>query len=225
MTCRAPPSRNETLRAVCGPATSVLRPLPPPSRDRRRGRRHTAAVAASGHTPTAAAAMEAMEWDGDGASSLSTDGTMDDDRGRAVGGDAGARPPVAAAGGAVADPRRVPPLPRLPLPAAAPRRAPGAAPTGAAAAATTLADLFPLAGTHDSGAYVIDAHRVSRAAATLPPLHLRWVRWALRDVLRDFSRTQYVGGLRGPGIAKHGGGGRGGEGVRRVLGFRCGMAL
>ncbi|OSX69838.1 hypothetical protein BU14_1082s0001, partial [Porphyra umbilicalis] len=135
--------------------------------------------------------MEAMEWDGDGASSVSTDGTMDDDRGRAVGGDAGARPPAAAAaGGAVAAPRRVPPLPRLPLPTAAPRRAPGAAPTGAAAAATTLADLFPLAGTHDSGAYVIDAHRVSRAAATLPPLHLRWVRWALRDVLRDFSRTQ-----------------------------------
>ncbi|GAB0493600.1 hypothetical protein MMPV_004885 [Pyropia vietnamensis] len=57
-------------------------------------------------------------------------------------------------------------------------------------AATTLADLFPLAGTHDSGAYVIDAHRVSRAAATLPPLNVRWVRWALRDVLRDFSRTQ-----------------------------------
>ncbi|KAK1864129.1 hypothetical protein I4F81_006679 [Pyropia yezoensis] len=40
------------------------------------------------------------------------------------------------------------------------------------------------------GAYVIDAHRVSRAAATLPPLNVRWVRWALRDVLRDFSRTQ-----------------------------------
>lgn len=86
--------------------------------------------------------------------------------------------------------------PRHPLPPSVPLGVSSGCGVPAAAtatmAATTLADLFPLAGTHDSGAYVIDAHRVSRAAATLPPLNVRWVRWALRDVLRDFSRTQYV---------------------------------